>query len=53
MIAYGMSTNEIGAVVRLRTFGVRANAIFWPPIACPIDFITPDTFTGSNKRFSP
>ena len=53
MITYGTTTNEIAAVVRLRTFGVRANAIFWPVIACPIDLTTPDRLTGSRIRLKP
>src|SRR6056297_1442807 len=49
----GNTTNVIGAVVRSRTFGVRANAIFLPVTAWLSERNEPDRLTGSRIRLKP
>ena len=52
-ITNGNATNRSGVIVRLLTFGVRLNALFWPPMACPIERIAPTVLTGSSMMFRP
>ncbi len=53
MINSGDRANSAGVAVRLRTFGVRANGIFLPVIACCIDLTTPARLTGNRIRLNP
>ena len=53
MIRNGENANSNGVAVRLATFGVRANGIRRPVMACWIDFTTPARLTGSRIRLKP
>ena len=51
--AYGNRMNVIGAVVRSRTFGVRAKAILLPVTAWLSERSAPDRLTGSSSMLKP
>ena len=53
MIRNGVNANSNGVAVRLATFGVRANGIRRPVIACWIDLNTPARLTGNRIRLKP